>query len=518
MTVPQPTSTRPRRLGGRYLLLIAPIALAGVGTLVGARARIQDDALAPGIRVGSLDLGGKTLEAARVALKAQAVAERETPVRLRFTADTGRERSWKTDAAHLGLGLDVAGTLDAVQKAGHDSVLGQVSRFISGPEANVITPRLTIDAHTERAYLRQLTHSVDRKAKNARLIQLKGGGFGSRHEHNGFALDIDASAAAVTQAWQQRHLSTPASATPTPSDPPSSAAHPLAAASLAAMEITLAGKTTRPDITYDDLRQIDGQIGGFATTYVTGDRGDNIHLAASHINGTLLMPGEIFSYNKIVGPRDKDAGFKQAPVIIHGQLKPGIGGGICQVSSTLYNAVLLAGLKVVQRSHHAFRVHYLPAGRDATVVDGEIDFQFQNNTPAPVYVVGSGHGGYLHFAIFGKKTPGRTVTLIQGKKTTGEITEAVETDPTLKAGVRRTLEPGHPEVRVVWYRVIQENGQVVSREPIRTHYSAIPAQVVIGTKRVIRRPRRAALPVPAARPPAPTVTPAPVVDPSGGRL
>src|SRR5205807_8651585 len=108
------------------------------------------------------------------------------------------------------------------------------------------------------------------------------------------------------------------------------------------------------------------------------NRVHNIELACRAIDGTVLLPGDIFSYNETVGPRVPSAGFREAPVIIHGELQTGTGGGICQVSSTLYNAVLLADLTVLRRSHHAFPVHYLPAGRDATVVDGALDFKFKN--------------------------------------------------------------------------------------------------------------------------------------------
>src|SRR5205085_12487523 len=97
-------------------------------------------------------------------------------------------------------------------------------------------------------------------------------------------------------------------------------------------------------------------------------------------------PGDIFSYNETVGPRVPSAGFREAPVIIHGELQSGTGGGICQVSSTLYNAALLADLTIVRRSHHAFPVHYLPAGRDATVVDGALDFKFKNSLKYPIAI------------------------------------------------------------------------------------------------------------------------------------
>ena len=160
----------------------------------------------------------------------------------------------------------------------------------------------------------------------------------------------------------------------------------------------------QPAVSEEALKEIDGELGHYTTHFggTGANRGSNIAIAAGRIDGTLLAPNEVFSYNKIVGPRIASAGFKDAPVILKGELVPGIGGGICQVSSTLYNAALLSNLKIVRRSHHAFPVHYLPAGRDATVVDGSIDFQFQNNTDSPIYIRASATRGTLSFRILGK--------------------------------------------------------------------------------------------------------------------
>jgi vancomycin resistance protein YoaR len=282
------------------------------------------------------------------------------------------------------------------------------------------------------------------------------------------------------------------------------------------VDVELVAHSTQAEITFADIQQIDGLLGSKTTTYATGDRGDNIHLAASRINGTLLRPGEVFSYNRVVGPRSSSEGFKDAPVIIKGELKPGIGGGICQTSSTLYNAVLLSGLKIVHRAHHAFPVHYLPAGRDATVVDGDIDFQFQNSTATPIYVVGRGRGGVLTFSIYGKRIPGREIVMEKGRDIIGAYPTRLEEDPTLRAGHREVKRRGFPDRRVTWYRVVRQNGQEVSRETINTHYSAIDEIVAVGTRQSAPRRRTAPKPAPThITPPAvPPATP-PATTPQG---
>lgn len=143
----------------------------------------------------------------------------------------------------------------------------------------------------------------------------------------------------------------------------------------------------------------------FSTKYATSNknRTTNLILASKKINGTVLMPGETFSYNKVVGARTISAGYKEAPIYVSGKVVDGLGGGICQITSTLYNAVIYANLEIVQRSNHQFVPSYVTASRDATVVYGAIDFQFKNNRNYPIKLVCSVSGGIANFKIFGLK-------------------------------------------------------------------------------------------------------------------
>ncbi len=478
---------------------------------LGAQAHGSDGHIAPGVHVGDLDLGGKAPEEARAALERWSAQQQETPVTLRFPPETHITQTWNPPAHKLGLGMDVQAMLDAALKAGQTDALGQVSNWISGPKIVQVPPQPTVNETVLRAYLAQIAHSVDRKPRNARLILLKTGGFGIRGDKPGLALDRTASVAAVTAAWKQTAAPPPA---PSPGDSQNPTADTTHAS--AGIEATLAVKPAPATLTSADLKQINGELGGFSTHFGgTGlNRGSNIALAASHINGTLLAPGEIFSYNKVVGPRDGSSGFKDAPVIIKGELVPGVGGGVCQVSSTLYNAVLLSDLKIVRRSHHAFPVHYLPAGRDATVVDGAIDFQFQNNTPAPIYVAASARGGRLSFRIFGKHTPGREVSIELANHTT--LPSSVETlsDPSLPAGRRVVKVKGHLGHRVTVYRVVRDNGTLVRKELIsHDHYRPFPTVVLVGTRPVALRHRTHPT-TPAAKPSAPATKPSTPAQPA----
>ena len=182
----------------------------------------------------------------------------------------------------------------------------------------------------------------------------------------------------------------------------------------------------------------------YSTTYSTRDRDrtTNLQLAASKINGTVLMPGETFSYNQVVGERTIAAGYKEAPIYVSGEVVDGLGGGICQITSTLYNAVLYANLEIVERSNHQFVPSYVSASRDATVVYGSIDFKFKNNRDYPIKLVCSVSGGIAKFDIYGLRT---------NNEYDVEISSYV---------TGSTADSTYSEA----YRILKQNGQVVSTE------------------------------------------------------
>lgn len=199
---------------------------------------------------------------------------------------------------------------------------------------------------------------------------------------------------------------------------------------------------TEPVITDDALASIDGVLASYHTQYTPGNRGHNITLAAGKLNGTLVKPNDIFSFNDTVGLRTAAAGYKVAGVILDGQLADGIGGGVCQVSSTLYNAILLAGLTPTARTSHALPSAYCPPGLDATVADGQIDLQFRNQLAHSVYLLTNADGHTLTVYILGTRADlgGKTIRL----ESTGSRL--------------------HPSV----YRLYLSGGQVIEREFLHT--------------------------------------------------
>ena len=165
---------------------------------------------------------------------------------------------------------------------------------------------------------------------------------------------------------------------------------------------------TQADITVKDLGKeaFPDLLASFSTKYVTSntDRTTNLRLAANKIDGTVIMPGEIFSYNKVVGKRTIAAGYKNAAIYQDGGVTDGLGGGICQISTTLYNAAIEAGMLIEERRNHMFVPSYISAGKDATVVWGSTDFKFENRRNYPIKIEASVSGGIAQVKIYGLKT------------------------------------------------------------------------------------------------------------------
>ncbi|KUK81163.1 MAG: putative vancomycin resistance protein, partial [Pelotomaculum thermopropionicum] len=182
--------------------------------------------------------------------------------------------------------------------------------------------------------------------------------------------------------------------------------------------IAASGQILKPEITVTDLQGINTLLAEFTTTYdgSTENRAHNIALAGAALNGSVLKPGEVFSLNRQLGPRLADTGYLKAPVITNNRLALDFGGGICQVATTLYNAVLLADLEVIERFPHSQPVNYVPPGRDATISGDHLDLKFANNTAAPVYIAGRADAATFTVSIFGGDKNHRRTIRIESEK------------------------------------------------------------------------------------------------------
>ncbi len=241
-----------------------------------------------------------------------------------------------------------------------------------------------------------------------------------------------------------------------------------------------------PRITAKELEAVDEVIGEFSTTFdakVTG-RSTNIAIASSSINGVLLMPNEGFSFNKQTGPRGIKEGYQEAPVIVNGQLVPGVGGGICQVSTTLYNAIVRANLEVTKRQNHSLPVAYVPLGHDASVFYGYLDLEFVNNKPYPIYLESYASGNKVYVKIYSTKTDDMVIKLVSEVTETIEPKTEIKTDQNLYVGEKQVEKEAKKGYRVNTYKVYaSKTGEELRREQIsRDYYPPVHGVIIEGSK------------------------------------
>jgi vancomycin resistance protein YoaR len=243
-----------------------------------------------------------------------------------------------------------------------------------------------------------------------------------------------------------------------------------------------------PQFKAADLQQAQTPIASFYTTYNDLDlgRNQNLEVAASKIN-KMLMPGEKFSLATQLEPITFEEGYRDSKVIVNGRLEEGIGGGVCQIASTLYNAVLLSDLDIVTRRNHSLPVAYVPLGRDATYATGGIDFQFQNNSNYPVFIESYCENNRVYVNLFGEKSLKPPYDEI---KFYSELIETIEPpattyvdDPTLEKG--KTVQDLTPleGKKVKLYKLYYNNGELVNKILIDTSYYKARGEVIkVGTK------------------------------------
>lgn len=236
------------------------------------------------------------------------------------------------------------------------------------------------------------------------------------------------------------------------------------------------------------LMNIKINISSFTTSFNKKNinRTENLRIAANFINGTLVLPGEIFSMNKALGPRLESKGYKEAPVIINGTLTSGLAGGICQVTTTVYNAAILANFKIVERRPHGILVSYVEAGRDATISGNTIDLKFKNTNKYPIYINTVMDKSTLTVNFFGaEEHPDQKIEI------STEIYETIPADveyiydEELRENVKKVEQKPINGAKSRTYRKVYVNGELISSELLsRDTYKITKGRIRIGTKKV----------------------------------
>jgi vancomycin resistance protein YoaR len=494
MSTPKETTTvlasTPARKGGRtWLWIVSGALIVLLGGAGGACLALlpPDGCIAQGVHALGRDLSGTSRAGATELI--HAAVERLTGRKVTLTAGAGK---MDVTLKELGVGLDadkLAASAYTVGRAGN-----LPARLQAAWQARYVGTATTLayqyDTERLKQVVRDLAERVNVEPKDATGHWDDGAEkMVVTAETVGGALEMEKAQVVIRQQVfdaLQRGAETPAT-------------------------LELPHSERLPHVTAAALERIDTVLGTYTTDFSssTENRATNVQLATKALNGTALMPGDEFSFNGKVGPRTADAGFVTAPVIVNGQLEPGIGGGICQVSTTLYNAALLADMKITERSHHTLPIHYAPPGRDATVSYGALDLKFQNASDAAVLIEAHAGGRTLTIRLLGKgPAPKVTIELsdqyaLPGKTVTTD-------DPTLPKGKRVVDAEGTPGVAVTVTRVVGAGADAKRELLSKDRYDGELRKVRVGTG-----PEAPTTTTPPTTPPVTTGTPsAPPVPPT----
>ncbi|HHY46207.1 MAG TPA: vanomycin resistance protein VanB [Firmicutes bacterium] len=358
--------------------------------------------------------------------------------------------------AEIGARIDVPGTVRAVLRAGRHGSLAERARAI------VLARR--------QGLLVSLSVSVDRKRLRDVLLKLASE---INIEPRSATLDIETGTIVPERPGRRLVL------------------HRLEAGVMEAAgrvrerEVVVPVEIIPPKVGIADIKRLG--IAHLVSSYRTlfdpsnSNRVHNIRLTALKLNGTLVRPGGIFSFNETVGPREREYGFLEAREIVSNEFVPGIGGGVCQVASTLYNAVLLANQEIIERHPHSLPVTYVPLGRDATVYYGTLDLRFQNVLPYPILVQAEVTGSEITTSIIGSKPPSVEVRVITERMEREDppVIERVSRD--IPQGERVVEQEGSCGYLVTTVRLVVKNGKEVRRETVSVdRYPPVPAIVRVG--------------------------------------
>ena len=394
-TSPDPTSGRkPSRPAGtrpapRPIAVATGFGALGCFSLIAggliSNRPTPTDRLLPGTQIADIAVGDLPVDEARERLRQWARGRMGLPVQVRHPDSN---KTWKWSIADISGRFEIEDALQEALQHARDENLLEHWWYRDTPRDIQIVPKFVYNPGRLRRRLEVVARQVDIPPINAKLGVVPKQGFQLvRKERSGVQLDV----AATATALDQDDLSDGAEA-----------------------ELTL--REALPKVDSRMLAGMGTLLAAYSTYYgsSSANRKHNVATGASAIDGTWLENGASFSFNKTVGPRIADRGWRLAHQFQDGQVVDGIGGGVCQVSSTLYNAVLLGGLAIRERHNHSMPVAYLNPGRDATVSYGALDFRFENNTGGPVYLQATADGKRLTFRVLGPRPLPHSVRVVAG--------------------------------------------------------------------------------------------------------
>jgi len=438
-------------------LVVAGAAVGGYFGHVKSEVNKWGNVIYPGVKVESVNLASKTKEEAKKLLKDQygdAVLKKKINIK-------AKDKTYSIDYNKLNARYNIDKAVEDAYAHGRTLGLFEKYNLLKKPETKEFKLQFEYDNKAVKDTITLMEKEINLNPVNAKLQMASSGNFTVTPEKNGAKLASDKLEKDILNQINGQLSGD--------------------------VEINAPIEEIKAAITEEKLKTVDSKVSTYSTDFSTSipQRINNITLATKSINGLLLMPGESFSFNGIVGQRTAARGYQEAGVIIGNKVESGVGGGICQVSGTLYNAILRANMKATERTRHTIPSSYVPKGCDATVDYGNIDFKFTNTLQYPIYIEGSIQNKNLYFNIYSNSS--------LTKRSYEVYSETYETiqpnikeipDPTLDIGDVQIEQQPYLGFKVKVYRKTFENDTVINTEVISDDfYRPVDAIKKIGTKK-----------------------------------
>ncbi len=438
---------------------VAILAMLGVLLSFGTPVYAKETKIESGIYVDDINLSGMTTEEARQKIISYVESFGDAQITL-HAVDDG---AITVTASELGLKWGNEEILEEAAGFGRDGDILQCYKELKDLEYQnkVYNVSFDFDKGKIRSLIEENSEQYNQEAVNASLTKTESG-FQITEGQPGIVVDTAASVDAVYD-------------------------YLLSEWNGAACDINLVVAVDEPAGTAEELAKVKDVLGTFTTSYSSsgGSRSANVANGCSLINGTTLYPGEEFSCYEAVSPFSEANGYYMAASYLSGQVVDSLGGGICQVSTTLYNAVLLSELEVTERYNHSMIVTYVDPSADAAIAESSgKDFKFKNNTESPIYIEGiTTPDKHITFTIYGAETrdPGREVSYESVVlERIAPDTEVIYTDASRPVGYC-SVQSAHIGYKAQLWKIVRENGVEVSREQINSSsYMKAPRSATVG--------------------------------------
>lgn len=434
--------------------------LAAAGVLAAGVLFFPENAdaanLPAGITVGQLSLEGMTKDEADQKIKEYVGGMADQEITL--TVDGN---NIKTTAADLGFKWTNQKEIEdaATQYAGGNLLERYVALKSLEKKPLKLSVESSVDENRLAAFVNEKCSGYVRPAKDAEITR-DNGAFHVTDSEDGLEVDMEATKKALDDAVS------------------GGLAEPVTVAAVV--------KVSKPARTKEALSTIHDELGTFSTNFSTGNvsRSTNLRNGAAKVNGTVVMPGEEFSAYGCLAPFTRANGYASAGTYENGHVVDSVGGGACQLSTTMYNAAIRAELDITQRQNHSMLVNYVKPSEDAAIAGTVKDLKFKNNYDTPIYIEGSVTGGTLTFTVYGKETrpAGRTIKFVsETLGTTDPGDPSLKEDPSLAPGAKVKEQSAHVGKRSRLWKYVYVNGVETEKELLHTDsYMASKAVFRVG--------------------------------------